>query len=186
MLPALENWFSGSAVFLAGSFVFTVVVGLIGIRTMVPDRLFIFLLFVALNLSLLAWYVAARQEENASKTTDILQAIATGGRPIEQPDFVEALRRNTPAQLRQAVSDFSQELRQFDDEIMNRTVKSTNAMMSRTRNAKTDDERNRVWQEQVNAQLQQSQTNLAEFDARFRVCPGTSGGITKFSEHEAD
>ena len=69
-MPPLTSWFSGTALFLGGSFAFTIAVGLIGIKEMISDRVFIIFLFVAVNLSLLAWFTAAKQAADS----DILQA----------------------------------------------------------------------------------------------------------------
>jgi hypothetical protein len=65
-IPALHFWFSGAAPFLAGSFAFTVAVGLIGIRQVISHRTFAFLLVVAIALSGLAWHTAAKQEEDSA------------------------------------------------------------------------------------------------------------------------
>jgi hypothetical protein len=61
---------------LAGSFAFTIAVGLIGIRAMISDRIFVIFLFAAVNLSLLAWYSAARQEADSAELKDSIQKIA--------------------------------------------------------------------------------------------------------------
>jgi hypothetical protein len=64
MLPPPHFWFTGAALFLAGSFAFTVLVGLIGIRQMISNRIFMVLLIVAAVLSALAWRTAAKQAED--------------------------------------------------------------------------------------------------------------------------
>jgi hypothetical protein len=65
-IPAPHFWFSNAALFLAGSFAFTVLVGLIGIRQMISNRVFSILLVVAIALSALAWCTAAKQEEDST------------------------------------------------------------------------------------------------------------------------
>jgi hypothetical protein len=75
-MPPLACWFSGTALFLAGSFSFTIAVGLIGIKEMISDRFFIIFLFAAVNLSLLAWYTAAKQASDSADLTASIQKIA--------------------------------------------------------------------------------------------------------------
>ncbi len=65
MLPPFQYWISGPAIYLAGSFAFAVIVGLIGIRWMVSDRRFRSLIAIAVVLSALAWRTAAKQEQTA-------------------------------------------------------------------------------------------------------------------------
>jgi hypothetical protein len=71
--PAAHFWFSGTALFLACSFVFTVLIGLIGIKKMISRPTFWILIAFALVLSGLAWRTAAQQQsdevENNAKIT---------------------------------------------------------------------------------------------------------------------
>jgi hypothetical protein len=62
-MPAFQYWITGTSLFLAGSFVFTVAVGLIGIREMISHKAFMILMVFAVALSFLAWRTAAKQEE---------------------------------------------------------------------------------------------------------------------------
>jgi septal ring factor EnvC (AmiA/AmiB activator) len=117
-MPSWENWFSGTALFLAGSFLFAISVGIIGIREMISDRTFLAFMFIALNLGLLAWYTAAKQESENTNLKTTLSRIAESIKPEPQtPDFVEAATRANPVQLRETVSNFTQELRTFQNEI---------------------------------------------------------------------
>jgi PBP1b-binding outer membrane lipoprotein LpoB len=81
MFPAFHFWFTGTALFLAGSFIFTVIVALIGIREMVTHKQFAALILAALLLSGLAWRTAAKQEADSAAqdtTAQQLQAQITG------------------------------------------------------------------------------------------------------------
>lgn len=75
-MPSFSFWLSGAALFLAGSFAFTVVVGLIGIRELVQRRTFAAFVLVAIILSGLAWYTAAAQEQTSKALGDSLNSIA--------------------------------------------------------------------------------------------------------------
>jgi hypothetical protein len=66
-MPSLQYWFSGAAIYFAGSFAFAIVVGLIGIKSMISKRLFAAMMVFALILTLLAWRTAARQEETSAQ-----------------------------------------------------------------------------------------------------------------------
>ena len=89
-IPSAVYWFSGTALFLAGSFIFGVVVGLIGIREMISDRTFWSFLVVAVVLGLLAWYTAAKQERDSAELKDSINKIA-GSANVDTGQSVSAL-----------------------------------------------------------------------------------------------
>jgi hypothetical protein len=62
----MQYWFTGSSLFLAGSFIFAGVVGLIGIKTIVSRKFFYVLVALAIVLSALAWRTAAKQESESA------------------------------------------------------------------------------------------------------------------------
>jgi uncharacterized protein YdbL (DUF1318 family) len=74
-LPAPDFWFTGTSLFLAGSFVFTIAVGLIGIREMISQRKFLVLMVFAVLLSGLAWRTAAKQEEDSAKQGTVIDSL---------------------------------------------------------------------------------------------------------------
>jgi hypothetical protein len=76
VMPHIEYWFSGAAVYLAGSFAFAIFVGMIGIKEMVSRRLFTALMGVAVVLTALAWRTAAKQEQDNSELTQSITTIA--------------------------------------------------------------------------------------------------------------
>lgn len=66
-MPSIEHWISGTALFLTFSFTFTIIVGVIGIKTMVSRKWFWILTAVAALLSLSAWRHAAIQNEQKNE-----------------------------------------------------------------------------------------------------------------------
>jgi hypothetical protein len=75
-MPETHHWFTGAALFLAGSFAFAILVGLIGIKEMVSRKLFAILTAMAVILSGLAWYTAAKQEEQNAFVSANIKRIA--------------------------------------------------------------------------------------------------------------
>ncbi|MEI9886366.1 MAG: hypothetical protein WDN08_07655 [Rhizomicrobium sp.] len=75
-LPPLQYWFSGSALFLATSFAFGVVVGFVGIKDMISLKLFYILLTIGLLLTVAAWYSAASDAQDSADTKAKLTEIA--------------------------------------------------------------------------------------------------------------
>ncbi len=75
-MPTLQYWFSGAAFYLAASFAFGIFVGLIGIKNMVSDKAFFFLIVIAVNITLFAWRTAALQEEQNAEFKNTLTRIA--------------------------------------------------------------------------------------------------------------
>ena len=91
-MPSVSHWFSGPAPYLALSFVFAVVVSLIGIRDNISSKAFVALVVVVACLSLLAWYTAAKQEgENA----DLRERLIGGSGPC----FVQLAIQQFPLRL---------------------------------------------------------------------------------------
>jgi uncharacterized protein YdbL (DUF1318 family) len=74
-LPAADFWFTGTSLFLAGSFAFTIAVGLIGIKEMISQRKFMVLMVFAILLSGLAWRTAAKQEEDSAKQGTVIDSL---------------------------------------------------------------------------------------------------------------
>ncbi|MDB5635258.1 MAG: hypothetical protein JWP51_166 [Bradyrhizobium sp.] len=77
-MPAFHFWFSGAALFLAGSFGFAITVGLVGIRQMVSYRLFNILIAIAVLLSGLAWRTAAKQESDSDTQVEQIGVLRKG------------------------------------------------------------------------------------------------------------
>ena len=75
-MPPISFWFTGTALYLAASFVFAIGVGLIGIKDMIPKKLFYVLLAFAVLLSGTAWHVAAQQEQDSFNQDQILDGIS--------------------------------------------------------------------------------------------------------------
>jgi len=75
MMPSFACWFSGTAVFLAGSFAFGITVGLVGIRTAVSNRFLLFFGIIAVILTAFAWWTAADNEETSAAQKRQLMAI---------------------------------------------------------------------------------------------------------------
>src|ERR1700693_1007546 len=74
-LPAFQYWISGTALFLAGSFAFSLAVGLIGIKEMVSKKVLGFLMAASIILSFLAWRTAAQQESDSSSSDERIGAL---------------------------------------------------------------------------------------------------------------
>jgi hypothetical protein len=66
-MPPLQYWFSGAALFLAGSFVLGVVLGLIGIKDAISHKVIALLFAASLALLFMGWKSAARQEQQSVK-----------------------------------------------------------------------------------------------------------------------
>jgi hypothetical protein len=77
-MPAVQYWFSGAALYLAGSFAFAIIVSLIGIRSMISQRSFYGLIFIAVVLSGLAWHTAAKQERDSDLQGTKIEALNNG------------------------------------------------------------------------------------------------------------
>ncbi|MBI2716642.1 MAG: hypothetical protein HYX37_19680 [Rhizobiales bacterium] len=99
-MPSIDHWFSGAALFLAGSFLFTIAVGIIGIREMISDKIFLVFLFAAVNLGLLAWYTAAKQERDTAELRINITKIAgaAGANPNQSVQTLadEIIKRIAP------------------------------------------------------------------------------------------
>jgi|GEM_PF-6280285 len=65
-MPPLEAWFSGTALFFAGSFAFGITVGLIGIKRMMSKKIFTLLEIAAVILTACAWWSAAGSEATSA------------------------------------------------------------------------------------------------------------------------
>ena len=61
-MPALEFWFTGTAIFIAASFAFSVVTTLLGLHSLVHRKIFLLLIVCAVVLGFFAWRSAAKQE----------------------------------------------------------------------------------------------------------------------------
>jgi hypothetical protein len=80
-MPAFGYWFSGTALFLAGSFSLTVAMALIGIKDMISNKLIVGILLASLVLMLIGWWTAAKQEEQSTKRdSDITAALSANQR----------------------------------------------------------------------------------------------------------
>jgi hypothetical protein len=90
MMPSLACWFSGTALFLAGSFAFGITVGLVGIRTAVSNKFFLFFGIIAVILTAFAWWTAANNEETSATQKRQLMAIR---------ESVEKLAKTTDMRL---------------------------------------------------------------------------------------
>jgi len=68
-MPHAAFWFTGTALYVATSFTFTTVVGLIGIKQIIPKREYYVCFGFALILSLGAWSTAALQEQASAEAS---------------------------------------------------------------------------------------------------------------------
>ena len=75
-LPELQYWFSGTSLFLAGSFAFATVVSVAGLRDKISGKRFVGCLIAAACLSCFAWVVAARQERDSANLKQNIVRIA--------------------------------------------------------------------------------------------------------------
>lgn len=64
--PELGYWFSGTPLYLAGSFAFATAVSIAGLRDKVSNKALLGCLFAAACLSLFAWATAAKQEKESA------------------------------------------------------------------------------------------------------------------------
>jgi hypothetical protein len=74
-MPALHFWFSQATIYVAGAFVFMVVVGLIGIKDMVSRKIFYVFWVIAVILAAMAWGTAAKQDEDNHKQAGIIKEL---------------------------------------------------------------------------------------------------------------
>jgi hypothetical protein len=169
-MPSLEHWFSGSALFLALSFLFAAAVGIFGIKEMISERWLLGLMLLITNLTAFAWYVAAKQEQENSNLKAMLSLVVEASKPPpQQPDFIEALKKATAIQLRERVSEFANELREFQRESLQQRTQESDGQAQQMRAASSKEEKDRVWHEQAAALMNSSQRQLHEFNARLRT-----------------
>lgn len=77
-LPSFEHWFAGVALFQAAAFLFASIVGIIGIRHMIPRRSYSMLWGVAVFLAAVAWWQAAKQGESAKQQAELASRVDKG------------------------------------------------------------------------------------------------------------
>jgi hypothetical protein len=115
-IPPLKFWLSLSSLYIAVSFAFVSAVAIIGIKD-IPSKVLISIIGAAGILTVIAWWVSARQEEESGRLRGVLAAIADSVKPADQPDFVASVRRYTPVELRTRIGEFAEDLRQFQSEV---------------------------------------------------------------------
>jgi hypothetical protein len=92
-MPPFYYWFSGAALFLAGSFTLSTATGLIGIKQMISNKIARGLMCVALILLALGWWSAAKQEQsNAELAESIKKLVAVAQGEEELSTVITALR----------------------------------------------------------------------------------------------
>ena len=67
-MPSPQYWVSGAALWIAGSFILSIIIAVIGIKEMVPSKLLVFLVGVAILLMFIGWWTTAEQEEAAARS----------------------------------------------------------------------------------------------------------------------
>ena len=112
--PPLSNWFSGTAIFLAGSFTFGVVVGLIGIRSMISDRVYWIFLVAAMVRGLLAWYTAAKQERDSAELKTQHRQNSRINRKVNPNQSAQALADDIIARLNPIKKEVEQTTQKVD------------------------------------------------------------------------
>lgn len=74
-MPAIHYWLSGASLFLAGSFILTIIVGLIAIRDLISNKFIVVLVIAALILMGIGWWSTAKQENASAELVDNIKQI---------------------------------------------------------------------------------------------------------------
>lgn len=117
-------------------------------------------------LFFLAWHFAAPlpPPKIAQESLDQSNVPASS----EQPSYAGSLRRMSPAKLREHVDDFGRELRTFENGFKDQYMKFILEGQQRRAEAKTEEEKQRMWTADSNQTILMSQRHNQEFQARFR------------------
>jgi hypothetical protein len=169
-MPGLQYWFSVAALWLAGSFVITVILGIMGIRTMIPNKIAVFLIGMALLVMLLGWWTAAEQEEASAKRehkldqiSETLDLIKSSLPPVTAFTPVDNLSSFSNAQLRDRVLRLTAAMRTFEGGIK----AAESPVMNPLPATATETQRHADWTARTNAMLERSTQAQNEFRVRF-------------------
>lgn len=170
-MPPLQYWFSGAALWLAGSFIITVILAVIGIREMISNKMVVFLIGVALLVMFIGWWTTAEQEEASAKREiklDRLQeTLDTIKSAMPVPDTgsaVQNLSQLSNIQLRQRVSDLTARMRTLEAGIKESQMKE---LSSRSPANLSPEQRQTEWNAYTARMLSQSAEVQAQFRSQF-------------------
>lgn len=66
-MPSFHYWISGAALWVAGSFILGVVLAAIGIKSLIPKKVFVILIGLSFLVMFIGWWTTAEQEKNSEK-----------------------------------------------------------------------------------------------------------------------
>jgi hypothetical protein len=98
-LPPIQYWFSGTALFLAGSFVIATAMGLIGIKNMISNTIAKGLMIAALALLAIGWWSAAKQEKQSDDLTKSIASIFGVAQSQQSLSVIMEALRNSQQQV---------------------------------------------------------------------------------------
>jgi hypothetical protein len=119
-MPQLRYWFTGSVLWLLASFALNIILALIGIRPMIPDKIFFFLFGVVLLVMFIGWWATAREGAASAKRDeklDTLQAtldLIKGDLPTLDNSATKNISQLSNEQLRSRVSELAAAMRTFE------------------------------------------------------------------------
>ena len=115
-MPAFYYWVSGSALWVAFSFLINVVFAAIGISQIVSSKFLLFIVTVAFALMVIGWWNAAEQQKDNEQNQRILNEIRAALPPVSVNGSIINLSNISNNQIRVLVAESSRNLRKFEAE----------------------------------------------------------------------
>ena len=173
-MPKLKYWWRISALFPAMTTALGIMLGLLGIKTMIPAEYATAIYFAFALLSLCSWWQAAKQaqeaDEQKSKNKELIDILNQMKEhmpkvPTESlPSGVENLSHLTNARIREMVKDLSSRMRAFEGGLHQARARVSD--FSLNSNASKED-RNAAFQKKTAEILEQSAAAGNEFRSRL-------------------
>lgn len=104
------------------------------------------------------------QPNQPAPPTVVIQSV-----PAEQPDYVASLKQMSPVKFRKHIYDFGRELRLFESSLKEDEEKQWFNQRQRMEKAKTEDEKNQIWQSEQRSSSMRYTRKAQEFQAKFRA-----------------
>jgi hypothetical protein len=149
-MPGPQYWFSGAALWPAAAFLLSVVLAVIGIKTMISDKTMQGTFAAAAMIALVGWWTAAEQEQSSAKRDEkfdaaikTLDLIKGSLPPIQLEGAVANISSLTNTQIKKLVQDLTAKMRNFEQK---RTEEVSAEIFGRTvPQSASEDQRREAW-----------------------------------------